>query len=279
MQSATKVSHSVLVVVCAVLVTACVCLFVKAPFLLQFRVLRTCNRDEHRDAFVTELLHRLDDTSEKETFFRANSACISAKPLCLPTRVTNNDESQQNSKASSFVRSMIFKLNDDVRQDMLAVQLITLCQCIFRRAQLPLYLRPYFVGPYRNCPAKRSFSSCSYTTLEKRQLRGALGGMIEVIPDTMSRHELGVSMECSLSDYFALRFGVGATSDIMNDSKAVCCEKCVWGNACMACMLFQARDPHVKNVLSLLCILKAHIRWSVVRKNRVCVPAGNFCDR
>lgn len=98
--------------------------------------------------------------------------------------------------------SIIFKLNDDIRQDQLAVQIMTLFQKIFHRANLPLFLHPYHVTPHRVIP-----DVCGTGVAEKNRVIGVLGGMIEVIPNSMSRHQLGRTMECSLSQYFMMKYG------------------------------------------------------------------------
>lgn len=78
----------------------------------------------------------------------------------------------------------IFKMGDDCRQDVLALQLIALFKAIFERAGLPLYLFPYRV----------------ITT-------GRGTGIIEVVPNTKSRHDIGALTEGSLYEYFVSEYG------------------------------------------------------------------------
>lgn len=78
----------------------------------------------------------------------------------------------------------IFKVGDDIRQDVLAMQVIGLLHGAFRRAGLPLYLRPYGCLP-----------------------TGHECGVIECVPDTRSRAALGELSDRGLHDIFCAEFG------------------------------------------------------------------------
>lgn len=83
---------------------------------------------------------------------------------------------------------LIVKSGDDLRQEQLAMQLISLCKQIFEAAKLDLYVRPYEIlatGP--NC------------------------GILECVPDAMSIDSLKKSLppgRNSLRDFFVMQFGV-----------------------------------------------------------------------
>lgn len=81
-------------------------------------------------------------------------------------------------------KSVIFKVGDDCRQDMLALQLIERFQKIFRLKGLELFLYPYrVVATAPGC------------------------GVIEVIPNAISRDQLGREKINRLTDYFVYKYG------------------------------------------------------------------------
>eukprot|EP00127_Corallochytrium_limacisporum_P001034 Clim_evm33s34 gene=Clim_evmTU33s34 len=81
-------------------------------------------------------------------------------------------------------QSCIFKVGDDVRQDMLALQVIALFRKIYDTMGLDLYLFPYRVVA-----------------------TGPGMGVIEVVPNTKSRDQLGRQTEMSLFEYFIKTYG------------------------------------------------------------------------
>ncbi|KAI7830285.1 hypothetical protein BC939DRAFT_392956 [Gamsiella multidivaricata] len=81
-------------------------------------------------------------------------------------------------------QSAIFKVGDDCRQDVLAIQLIAVFKNIFTSVGLDLYLFPYrIVATAPGC------------------------GMIDVIPNSISRDMLGREKVNNLQDYFVTKYG------------------------------------------------------------------------
>ncbi|KHN68810.1 phosphoinositide 4-kinase [Ordospora colligata OC4] len=90
----------------------------------------------------------------------------------------------QNGSGQVCVKQLIFKHGDDCRQDMLALQIISMFELIFKQANLDIFL----------CPYKVIVTSCGT-------------GIIEVIPNSKSRDQIGRENINNLSEYFEYKFG------------------------------------------------------------------------
>ncbi|ADM12530.1 phosphatidylinositol 4-kinase [Encephalitozoon intestinalis ATCC 50506] len=82
------------------------------------------------------------------------------------------------------IKQLIFKSGDDCRQDMLALQIISMFESIFKQANLDIFLYPY-----------RVIATSPGT------------GIIEVIPNSKSRDQIGKENINNLSEYFEYKFG------------------------------------------------------------------------
>ena len=82
-------------------------------------------------------------------------------------------------------KALIFKVGDDCRQDLLALQVIQLLKRAFDAAVLPVYLAPYGAVP-----------------------TGHEQGIIEVVPNSKSRAQLGEIFDGGLFEIFQHEFGM-----------------------------------------------------------------------
>ncbi|KAL5457677.1 hypothetical protein EMCRGX_G034963 [Ephydatia muelleri] len=117
----------------------------------------------------------------------------------------------------------IFKVGDDVRQDMLALQIIQLFKDVFHGVGLDLYLAPYRVVA--------TASGC---------------GVIECVPDSKSRDQIGKETQVSLKEYFNTLYG---DEDGVPYQKA--CANFVKSMApySLASYILQLKDRHNGNIM------------------------------
>lgn len=174
----------------------------KAPFLTRFKVLQCgINQVEH----ISMKIIAGDEEAMSELTKRMQ---ISADGANI------NRELWQ---------AAIFKVGDDVRQDMLVLQLIELLRNIFERAGLDLFLHPYrVVATSPGC------------------------GVIECVPNAKSREQLGRETDMSLYDYFKNLYG-DETSSKFQEARA----NFVKSMAAYSIVgfLFQVKDRHNGNIM------------------------------
>ena len=121
---------------------------------------------------------------------------------------------------------VIVKTNDDLRQEAFAMQLISQCDQIFRKAKLPLWLKPYEIiatGP--NC------------------------GLIEVVSDALSvssiKEKVG-GANATLVDYFRSQFGKPNSKKHQQAVENFTNSLCAY---CLVCYILQIKDRHNENIL------------------------------
>ncbi|CEG79179.1 Putative Phosphatidylinositol 4-kinase stt4 [Rhizopus microsporus] len=100
----------------------------------------------------------------------------------------DNEYNDEENTTITLWQSAIFKVGDDCRQDVLALQLIAVFKNIFTSVGLDLYVFPYRV--VATAPGR---------------------GVIDVIPRSISRDQLGREKVNSMYDYFVAKYGGPST--------------------------------------------------------------------
>eukprot|EP01116_Phalansterium_solitarium_P022214 TRINITY_DN7253_c0_g1_i2.p1 TRINITY_DN7253_c0_g1~~TRINITY_DN7253_c0_g1_i2.p1 ORF type:complete len:2046 (+),score=784.72 TRINITY_DN7253_c0_g1_i2:171-6308(+) len=135
--------------------------------------------------------HRSSDDSDASTSSVDSSSDVADAPHDTPGQsstpkalVAAVNSAAKIAWSGSFRTGCIFKVNDDIRQDMLALQVIGLFHKIFQQFDLDLFLYPY-----------------------KVIATSPQSGIIEVVPNATSRDQLGKKFEGGLAEYFLFKYG------------------------------------------------------------------------
>ncbi|KAK4747747.1 hypothetical protein SAY87_014333 [Trapa incisa] len=140
-------------------------------------------------------------------------------PIMITFNVIDRDGDPNDIKP----QACIFKVGDDCRQDVLALQVISLLRDIFQAVGLNLYLYPYGVLP---------------TDPER--------GIIEVVPNTRSRSQMGETTDGGLYEIFQQDYG-----PVGSPSFEAARENFIISSAgyAVASLLLQPKDRHNGNLL------------------------------
>ncbi|XP_033363401.1 phosphatidylinositol 4-kinase beta [Bombus vosnesenskii] len=125
--------------------------------------------------------------------------------------------------ASWRLLAVIVKCGDDLRQELLASQLLSMLQKIWQDEQVPLWVRPYKIL----CLSNDS-------------------GLIEPILNTVSLHQVKKQCQLTLNQYFEREFGP-STSDTFIIAQRNFIQSCA--AYCLVCYLIQVKDRHNGNIL------------------------------
>ncbi|ORX44035.1 hypothetical protein DM01DRAFT_1364825 [Hesseltinella vesiculosa] len=147
----------------------------KAPFMATFLI----EKQKEPESTAMKLLQNTSSLSLPD-----DTLADSAGDQTVPTRTTSGDEDDQDTQAYRIWQGAIFKVGDDCRQDVLALQLIAVFKNIFASVGLDLYVYPYRVVATE--PGR---------------------GVIDVIPQSISRDQLGREKVNNMYDYFVAKYG------------------------------------------------------------------------
>lgn len=117
----------------------------------------------------------------------------------------------------------IFKVGDDCRQDVLALQIIAMFKNIFTSVGLTLYLFPYRVTA--------TAPGC---------------GVIDVVPNATSRDEMGRAKVNDLLDFFVAKYGGEDTIEFQRARLNFIQSMAAYS---VACYILQIKDRHNGNIM------------------------------
>ncbi|KAK2198286.1 bifunctional Phosphatidylinositol 3--4-kinase [Babesia duncani] len=133
----------------------------------------------------------------------------------------------------------IYKINDDLRQDSLVVQIKWFMEQVFKRNSLNVYLCTFMALPCSNM-IKTLLSG------EMSDDPSIMGGIIGFIPGTTSRHAIGKDFQCSLDIFYERKFGPRHSPEhqraLDNFIRSL-------AGYSLLCFLLQVKDRHNANLL------------------------------
>eukprot|EP00759_Apiculatamorpha_spiralis_P023453 PhF_6_TR27168/c0_g2_i5/m.39795/K00888/PI4KA; phosphatidylinositol 4-kinase A len=144
-------------------------------------------------------------------------------PILVPFHIMDVGVGGTNNNTTDSVAALIFKKGDDCRQDQIAIQILSEFKRICEKEQVECFIRPYTVIP-----------TAPYC------------GIIECVPDCMSRDQLGKMSEGNLFTYFVHKYGSESTPAFRRARENFVCSMAGYS---VCSHLLNVKDRHNGNIL------------------------------
>ncbi|XP_049607705.1 phosphatidylinositol 4-kinase beta isoform X2 [Syngnathus scovelli] len=184
---------------------------------------------ESREMFVAagDIRRRLSENlAQTPTSFRKDPEDPSAVALKEPweDKVRRIQETSPYGHLSGWhLLPVIVKCGDDLRQELLAYQVLTQLQAIWRQERVPLWIKPY-----------------------KILVMSSDSGMIEPVLNAVSLHQVRKQSQLSLLKYFLQEHGSFTTEQFLKAQRNFV-QSCAGYS--LVCYLLQVKDRHNGNIL------------------------------
>ncbi|XP_068207877.1 phosphatidylinositol 4-kinase beta [Palaemon carinicauda] len=189
--------------------------------------LDSCDSRELSARGAADIRRRLSETvNAPKTGFKRDPEDPSAAALKEPweEKVERIRETSPYGHLASWrLLSVIVKCGDDLRQELLAYQLLCMFQKIWAEEKVSLWLRPY-----------------------KILVLSDDSGMIEPIVNTCSLHQIKKNSKMSMLEYFIQEFGDKNSEEFLTAQRKFV-ESCA--AYCLVCYIIQVKDRHNGNIL------------------------------
>ncbi|TIC01454.1 kinase-like protein [Wallemia mellicola] len=151
--------------------------------------------------------------------------------------ILDNDQEEKKHVFEKW-QAAIFKVGDDCRQDVLALQAIALFKTIFFTSGLALYLNPYRVTATGPGVSSRQFRILIANVIKC--------GVIDVVPNATSRDEMGRAKVNDLAEYFLQTFGSKESMAYQKSRLNFIRSMAAYS---LICYILQIKDRHNGNIM------------------------------
>lgn len=156
-----------------------------------------------------------------------------------PENVLDSESQGTRVEEYDMWQQAIFKVGDDCRQDVLALQVIAMFKNIFVSVGLMLYVYPYRV-------TATAPGVCLSRISGIWMLSTVQCGVIDVVPNATSRDEMGRAKVNDLLDFFIARYG---GEDTIEFQKARLNFIQSMAGYSVVCYILQVKDRHNGNIM------------------------------